>query len=863
MKALQLHYISCRRGASGNAGFQTRALTQGVRPDEQREIEKRGVYRPPRDARPDPSPEDIAQNFPRAFRSYTLESGRPALTRSVYVGRDYSGRWGNFFAHTLVLENGGAPNLWPIDLYEWDGWKNGLSPEEDSEEIPPSLPSVDLSSVPPAESFRFEELKAFLDEKPGRGDLLARMGRAVFLGRASSRALVIRDTPTHGLYWIACLQKLFTPQHAAALTFSTYQDDPRGCAAVNATTGETDFTFDESERRFRFYEIDLTGGTQSDIPEATDDYPAIAARWMAENPARLQQLYDFLRLFDHREPEAALVSAVHLFELSQGTEPAPGGDQLTGMIDFAARHATGEGRVRLLEVLGRATEIDGGLPRAEDYDPLIRFLAAGARETGRPEHRALAFRAWTSLLRHHLLAAGNGQATAEVTWEHLQSELGPHVSELAALVLAHPPESRQLAPLPLAVLAFLLRITWSCLVLQRRTPAWEHPEAAALLLAVAQQKSDVALASLALLLVVPNEAEPLLAVSRRLRDTWVENGQDRRKVSLGVGRALGRCLARMDRSAAATLRRRLEEQKEWDLLYGEWLDLADRTEDTLAAFTNYRSLIFASHPRYEQACLAWVAESLLHRLPADRLPGVALDWLRHGEIDRFPGDLAATCIQHAASAVSLDPADREAEEAARRVADAAARRKIALRPDRPLLRHLREAARASKLKLRDLRLEELRESLARLPPQEHEAFLDDVLLPVLDQGESKSDHEQILQAAAGERPDLLRAGYLKFFKARRKVNWPGSLQAALRFWLGFDPRSTEGPGLLAGLQEEGRKGLLLALERLKPEELQKIETNLGRARIDRRARERWDEMRATAESRQRSPLRRVLGIFRR
>jgi hypothetical protein len=861
MKALQLHYTSCRRGQSGNAGFQTRALSQGIRSDEQREIERRGVYRPPRNARQDPAPGEIVQNFPIAFRSYILESGRPAITRAVYVGRDYSGRWGNFFAHSLVFENGQISTLWPIDLYEWPGWREGLSSTEDSEETPPPLPLADLAGVPPAESFRFKELRDFLREDSGRCELLAKMGRAVFLGRASSRALVIRDTPLHGLYWIACLQKIFSPQHAAALTFSTYQDDPRGCAAINATTGETDFTFDESERRFRFYEFDLTTGTHSEVPEATDDYPAIAARWMAEDPAKLQQLYQFLHLFDHREPEAALVSAVHLFDLAQGTEPAPGGDQLTGMIDFASRHATVEGRVRLLEVLGRASDLAGGLPQAEDYDPLIRFLSAGARETGRPEHRALAFRAWISLLHHHLLAVGNGQATAEATWEHLQTELGPHVSELAALVLAHRPDTPQLVALPLPVLAFLLRVTWSCLVLQRSLPTWEQPEVIALLSAVAQLKSDAALAALAVLLVVPNEAEPLLAVSRRLRDTWVETGQDRRKVSLGVGRALGRRLTRMDLHAATTLRRRLEEQKDWDLLYGEWLDFAERTEDTLAAFTSYRSSIFASHPHYEQACLAWVAKSLLHRLPADRLPGVALDWLRHGEIDRFPDDLATTCIQHAATAVSLDPEDRGAEEAARLVADAAAKRKLALRPDRPLLRHLRERARASKIKLRDLRLEELRENLSRLPIQEHEAFLDDVLVPLLDQGESKSDHEHILHAAAGERPAVLRNSYLKFFKTQRKVTWPGSLQAALRFWLGFEPRGTEGSGILSGLQEEGQKGLLLALERLKPEELQRIESNLGRARIDRRARERWDEMRASAETRQRSPLRRVLGFF--
>src|SRR5215208_5626643 len=295
MKALQLHYTSCRRGQSGSAGFQTRAASAGIRPEEQREIERHGVYRPPRDTRPEPSREEILRDFPRALRSYPLESGRHAVTRSCYVGRDYSGRWGNFFAHTLVLDNGQPASFWPIDLYEWPGWKEGLAAEEDTEEISGPVPTVDLGDLSPADSFGLEDLSDFLREQPGRTELLARMGRAVLLGRESSRALVVRDTPLNGLYWIACLQKLFPAPHAAVLSSSTYQDDPRGCMAINATTGDTDFTFDDAERRFRFFEFDLAAGVHSEIPDAADDYPVVAARWMATDPGRLARLYAFLR----------------------------------------------------------------------------------------------------------------------------------------------------------------------------------------------------------------------------------------------------------------------------------------------------------------------------------------------------------------------------------------------------------------------------------------------------------------------------------------------------------------------------------------------------------------------------------------
>lgn len=867
MKALQLHYTSCRRGQSGSAGFQTRTASAGIRPDEQREIERRGVYRPPRDARPDPSPDEVARDFPRALRFYPLESGRHAVTRACYVGRDYSGRWGNFFAHTLVLDGGPPPCLWPIDLYEWTGWKEGLSAQEDTEEAPGPAPAVDLSGLLPAESFGFEDLSAFLREQPERTGLLARMGRAVLLGRESSRALVIRDTPLNGLYWIACLQKLFPPLHAAALSSSTYQDDPRGCAAINATTGETDFSFDEAERRFRFYEFDLTTGLHSEIPDGTDDYPAIAALWMAGDPERLQRFHAFLGLFDHCDPEPALLFALHLFELSEGEAPAPGGERLTGMIAFASRHARPEERTALLAALGQAAALPGGLPRAEDYDPLIRFLAEGARATGRAEHRALAFQAWTALLRSHLLESGGGLATAEATWGLLRREMAAHAAELAALVLAEPfwrEPGPRLSRLPAEALVFLLRAVWTCLEFARRLPPWEQEEVAALLAALASRGGDATATSRAALAAVPADAEPLLAVSRHLRDHYLRAGLDAQSAGTGVGRALGRALALAGQASAAPVRRRLEAEAEWDLLLGEWLDLVDSAADPLAAFTAYRQSVFAQLPRYEETCFLTVAGSLLRRLPGERQPALALDWLRGGEIDRLSPELAVECVGHANRAVPLDPEDRGGEEAAGLVAEAARRRRIELRPNRPLLRRAWTTARAAQTSLRDFRLEDLGGSLAALPEDEHAAFLDGFFLPALERVGSQRDHQQVLLAAAGDRPELLAKLYPAFFKARRKAPWPESLHGALRFWLTFEARGkTEESRRLAGLAEAGRKGLLLALARLKPEEIAKVEERLRKARIEGDALRRWQQMLATLEERKRNPLKRLVGFFRR
>lgn len=864
MRALQLHYTSCRKGQSGNAGFQTRASTPGLRPDEQREVERRGVYRPPRDASQEPTPEEIDRDFPRAFRYYSLESGRRALTLCRYTGRDYSGRWGNFFAHTLVLENGEEPPLWPIDYYEWSGWQERLGPDEDTEQPPPPLPHAELDGTAAAESFRFEELREFLREQPGRPELLAKMGRAVLSSRQTSRAVVIRDSATNGLYWTACLQKLFPRPHAWSLTISTYQDDPRGCAAINATTGETDFSFEESERRYRFYMFDLTTGLHSDVPDSADDYPARAARWMAEDPGLLERFYSFMRLFEHRQPEPDLVFALNLFELSTDQGKPPEGDRLAAMIAFASRHATAEGRAELLDLLGRAVERSGGLTRAEDFEILIRFLAEGARSTGRPQHRALVFSAWRLLLRK-LLTEGQGLESAESTWGTLHQHLSGHASELAELVLAEPLHggAADLGKLPPEILTFLLRVTWSCLDLASRSPAWSQLEIAQIADALAGRAEPVRTAQGALE-AIPRQAEALAGFGRLLAERWTQARSEKNfEIRIAIGRALGRALASGTPQTAADARRLLDNRNTWEILLGEWVEILNRERDPKAAYAEYRRSVMAVHAEYEQRWGSWIASCLLKRLPETERASLALTWLRDREIDRFSEELTGECLALANSAVPLDPDAEGGGETARLVAESAARLGRALQPDRPALRKALTAARTPHTTLKDLSLAEIRKAVPALQPNEYADFLSVFLQPALERTENFGDHQKVLLAVwSPQHRKVLEKSYLAFFKSQPGNPRPEPLQVALKFWLLFD-RGREEMSCLAPLEETARDGLVLALEKLKPKKLDALRLNLGKARLDVNASARFQEIEAALEKRRQGPWARLAGVFAR
>jgi GTPase-associated protein 1, N-terminal domain type 2/GTPase-associated protein 1, middle domain len=869
MKSLQLCYTSCRHGMSGTAGFQTWASSPGLHPDERREIERRCLYRPPRDAHPEPGRDEIAHRFPIALRYFPLDSGHAALIRSCYLGRDYSGRWGNFFAHALLLQEPRALPRWPIDYFEWAGWRDRLTLEEEGTAPPPALPEVDVVPVEPAPSFRLSELQEFLGEEPRRPELLARMGRAILLGRAAARCLVVRDTATNGLYWIACLQKLFPPAHARGLSFSTYQDDPRGCAAINATTGETGFTFDDDERRYRFYMFDLQGGRHSEVGDSDEDYPAVAARWLAADPERLAGFHSFMDLFAHERPEPELIAAVHLFALSRGELTGLGREQLAAMTAFAELHATSHGREELLELFGRAAERDDLPADDQDHELLLRYLAAGARATGQRAHRELAYRLWLRLLRRCMAAEGRGLAAVREGWRAMAEALGEHRAEVAAMFLSEPswePGRLALGDLPAEALTFLLRTTWTCLEWVRRLPVAEQRQVKLLISALGglRNERDPAAASAAVLAAVPPTGEALAAAVELLLEPSPPSGTERQRDERQAGRALGRVLAAVPAACAADVRRRLQGAERWEVLFGEWLEIAERAADPLAAFEGYRASVLRALPAYDQRCRAWVAAALLPRLPERQRLVLAFDWLAGGEVERFPEDLARSCLALANRAVPLDPRVAAGDEKAAQVERAAVRLGVRLDPDRPLLRRVLAAARQGSGNLDAPPLAELGSALRGLEGDEFQFFLAGFLAAALRRARTAEQHRDVLLAVSANAGDgeraALRVSYAQALEAKAKGSIDEPLAAGLALWLGLAERRSE-PEPLAFLEASARAALLGAFDRLRPAKREHLQQHLAAIGVDVQDLAHW---RARDSDRRRSWLGRVrLGVGRR
>jgi hypothetical protein len=363
---------------------------------------------------------------------------------------------------------------------------------------------------------------------------------------------------------------------------------------------------------------------------------------------------------------------------------------------------------------------------------------------------------------------------------------------------------------------------------------------------------------------VPRELEPLVAVTGRLVDLGVrgKTTHDARAVRVHIGQALGRVLSTAEPETAVAVRRRIEAENGWEILFGEWVEICDRAADPLVAFEIYQRSILHRLPVYAEQYTHWIATSVLRRLPEERRAAASLGWLRDRLVDRFPPELAQECVTLANAAVSLDLGAPNGEEATRLVSEEAARLGIRLRPDRPLLRCLLKTARTPHTTLRDLRLDVLREAAPALAADDYALLLDTFLEPALERVSAGKEHEQVLLAACGgQHLNALEQRYLAFFTAKRKSPWPESLHAALRFWLSFDRGGSEETRCLAALEETAREGLVTALARLGPKQLEGIGQKLRKARIGDRATARWEQIQTALEKRKRSPWARLARVF--
>jgi hypothetical protein len=258
MGAPQMYYTSCEVGLAGYPGFQFNAATPGVDPAVLRRVEQVTSYEPPRSLGYQPTAEQIAA-CPVNLCYLPGGDGEPAiLANTVFIGTDYSNRFGNYFVHALSLaavedDLGGAL---PIDFWRAGFWTRT---EVSQPELGEARPEPPATSGPAAA----EEFLQGAGRRRWLPLLLTAVDRAMTTGERS--VVVVEADSERVAGWIAGVSHLLPPAMSRRLSFATYSYRPgRNAEHLVGTVPEADFVVDETTLRAYFL-FDIVGGQASEL----------------------------------------------------------------------------------------------------------------------------------------------------------------------------------------------------------------------------------------------------------------------------------------------------------------------------------------------------------------------------------------------------------------------------------------------------------------------------------------------------------------------------------------------------------------------------------------------------------------------
>lgn len=259
----QTYYTSCQQGLRGGKGFQINAATEGIEPSVLQQIERLGLYVPPVSEPSRPTHEEIAR-FPVSLLFQRLGDGSAVLAQAKYIGSDYSGRFGNYFTHSLVcsdpVSDMGKEGLLPIELWGALTW----STMESQTVVLPLLSQLQAGGV-----IDPERVAEFLSEN-GRIEHLPAFLTAVLGALVTGRRIIIVDESQAVALWIAAASYALPRHLALKLTFNTYVKNPYHTEfLIIGTTSDSDFGFASHEIEHQFYVFDFEGGRFTPLNETS------------------------------------------------------------------------------------------------------------------------------------------------------------------------------------------------------------------------------------------------------------------------------------------------------------------------------------------------------------------------------------------------------------------------------------------------------------------------------------------------------------------------------------------------------------------------------------------------------------------
>lgn len=786
--AEQLYYTSCRWGLGPSDGFQVRAASGSMSAPDRAEVVQRCGYLPPAGLPCEPSAEVIDAEFPPDLVVGITPDGRPILVHQVYTGQDHTLRWGNFFAHGLILP--AIPtDFWPVDILGAPFWVRRLT-DDRSAAPPPPLPPLSAEVTQPP--FSAGDLAELLGERPSNVERLASMIRALLAHKRTSRSVVLGGPWLDALAWLTALQHALPPAVAWKISWSTLSTEVRSTARVTIVPDVARVVITQDHRRFYHYVFTPDG--DSEVPAATEDYGATIARWMATAPDRLRAFHDFATGFELGEDDEQLEDLLALFRAADpGRATAIAG--LIRHVDFVVRYTNPRGaeqaNTRLADAMARHAPGASGSEFALLVDALRAVRGPGAE--------ALVEGAWLHLVRATL--GGRGGAADQVLQLRPNRLAAGEGARSAMDMLLRPEGARELIE------------AW------RAAPAIA-PDMINLLLSLAHATGDPADLERVLQMVSAVGAPRLAALAvETLRQMtgadWPAWADRLASATLlpGYRATLGQLAVRDPHEAARMVAR--------------W-----RTPSHLPAAQAIATAIAEDTPDLAQAwawleahalgrCLSFTTAigAMLPRLGAPGTTQLVTIWLTPPLLDPVEIDIALPVLQYAAGLVPLNPKEPDsglAERVSRRARDLGLEGR--LMPHRSWLRSLSDSA-----KHEDptdlLKHYPLSDHLAALSPEERAAWVSSWIALALDRVNEQPITLRMIRALPAD-PGTVHAAWHTALTANGAQTSPRRLTTSWQAWF-EDARMCSNRQALPPLHGNFAK-LLRAVSAKAPEAVWKI-----------------------------------------
>lgn len=346
MEVLQYIYTSWKNGDSTEKGYMIYSRSEGVTEAECVAIKDAMQYLAPKELNLAPTPEEIADVFPYSFSYFVLPTGRGCVAQSTYLGRDYSGRFGNYIIYAMIFDTAEL-TCRPSEFFGESYIKTAMTQEELNASSPvPPLPPLSVDEY--GSVINDEQLNEFVFDKE---DEFSQIIAMVLKARDLGVPFYLNDTRENLVLWSAAIQRIFSLQLSKKFTFNTYMYDQEVLRSarvkeeglyfclVGVRPDANYFSYATECKSNRHLVMDFIGGYMSEGVEPTI-YSAAMASSLAMDCEEIDSFGDFIDSTTFNEINGRLQDAYLYYRLLKYNDYEHSEENLRDILSFGTNYCS-------------------------------------------------------------------------------------------------------------------------------------------------------------------------------------------------------------------------------------------------------------------------------------------------------------------------------------------------------------------------------------------------------------------------------------------------------------------------------------------------------------------------------------------